>query len=99
MKTMCGENAVLAHDPRGCDVPGGVCRVEHEVAAGATVPCCGSDRCRFCQIAKRAARRDRREAKARAHRRDRREAARALRAGGEAEVQPLRPRIGRGAGK
>jgi len=71
---------------RGEDVPlptWGTVVVEHEIAAGVTIACVGTDLCRYCQAAKRRDRAERRSAKAAASRKERREARAQLRAGEE----------------
>jgi hypothetical protein len=52
--------------------------VEHEIKPGVTIGCPGTDTCRFCQLAKRQNRLERKMAKKRTTRRDRRNARQAL---------------------
>lgn len=66
-------------DERGADVPPRtMVRLEHEIQPGVTVMCQGTDLCRFCQLAKRRARKDRAADKAAGHRSDRRASRQAL---------------------
>lgn len=88
----------IPHDPRGAEVlPTSwyESSAEHEVGSGVTIPCQGTDLCRFCQAAKRAARRERARLKAATSRAARRTARQAVAAGREPEPHRVRDRVQR----